>query len=133
MDGLREIVLNPLAAYFLPKILKLTTSTSQAYGWSKYGLLELSKQEGTRWGQKAARIISISPGAIRTPLVAKEMEKNADSINQVIALTPMGRIGEPRDITNLVSFLVSDLASFITGVDIIIDGGVTEVLKKILR
>ncbi len=130
LEGVADLVKNPLDENFLDKILKLTDNTGQAYGWSKYGIMEISKQEGMKWGKKSARIISISPGAIKTPMVAKEMEKNADAINQVISMTPAGRIGETEDIVNLVDFLISDKAGFITGVDILIDGGVTEVFKS---
>ncbi|HOA63346.1 MAG TPA: SDR family oxidoreductase [Bacilli bacterium] len=133
VEGVDKLLKDPLAEDFLPNILKLTETTNQAYGWSKLGVVELSKIEAMRWGKKHARIVSISPGAIRTPMVEKEMEKNAESINQLIALTPVGRIGETSDIVNLVSFLVSDKASFISGIDIIIDGGVVEVFKSFMQ
>lgn len=131
VDGIKDLLKDPLDKNFMTNILKLTKNTNQAYGWSKYGVLELSKREGVKWGQKKARVISISPGAIKTPMVEKEMEKNAEGINQVIALTPAGRIGLPEDITNLVTFLISDKASFITSTDIIIDGGVIEAFKNL--
>lgn len=125
-----ELLKNPREENFLKDIVKLTPDSNAAYGWSKKAILLLTKEEGAKWGMKKARILSISPGAIKTPMVEKEMEKNADSINQVIGATPLKRIGEPIDIVNLVSFLISDKASFITGTDILIDGGVTEVFRK---
>lgn len=125
-----ELLRKPLDKDFLINILKHTENTTLAYGWSKIGIIELTKIEAPKWGEKEARIVSISPGAILTPMVKKEMEKNSEAINQVINLTPMKRIGMPADIINLVDFLISDKASFITGTDILIDGGVTEVFKK---
>lgn len=121
---------DPLKEDFLTNVLEYTKATTQAYGWSKKGVLELTKAEGMKWGKKKSRIISISPGAIKTKMVEKEMEKNAAAINQLIGATPMNRIGMPEDIVNLVEFLISDKASFITGTDVIIDGGVTPVLKS---
>lgn len=122
-----ELLRKPLDKDFLINILKHTENTTLAYGWSKIGIIELTKIEAPKWGEKEARIVSISPGAILTPMVKKEMEKNSEAINQLINLTPMKRIGMPADIINLVDFLISDKASFITGTDILIDGGVTEV------
>ncbi len=127
------LVKAPLKEDFLANVLKHTQVTNQAYGWSKKGVLELTKAEGMKWGQKKCRIVSISPGAIKTKMVEKEMEKNAAAINQLIGATPMNRIGMPEDIVNLVEFLISDKASFITGTDILIDGGVTPVLKSFAR
>lgn len=125
-----EVLRKPFRVNFLEKIIPLTTSPSVAYGWSKCGVMELTKAEGAKWGQKGARIISISPGAIMTPMVEMEMKKNKDAITQLVSVTPMSRIGLPKDITNLVDFLISDKASFITGTDILIDGGATEVFKS---
>lgn len=125
-----ELLNDPRKENFLEEILKHTDNENIAYGWSKKGVLELTKKEGSKWGMKQARILSISPGAILTPMVEKEMEKNKAEIEQVVNATPMKRIGKPDDITNLVEFLISDKASFITGEDILIDGGVTEVFKS---
>lgn len=126
-----DLLVNPREEKFLEDIVRLTHDSNVAYGWSKLGVLELVKREGSRWGLKDARILSISPGAIKTPMVALEMESgNKEAINQVIQATPMKRIGLPEDIVELVDFLISDKASFITGTDILIDGGVTEVFKR---
>lgn len=122
-------LLEPLKENFLTNILKFTKTTGEAYGFSKRGVLELTKSEVVKWGLKGARIVSISPGAIKTPMVAKEMETHKEAIDQLIKATPVRRIGTPEDIVNLVEFLISDKASFITGTDILIDGGVVEAFK----
>lgn len=116
---------------FIEKIVKLTKDPNVAYGWSKKGVIELVKAEVSKWGEKQARILSISPGAILTPMVEMEMKAGNDqAIKHVISQTPVKRIGLPSDIINLVDFLISDKASFINGIDILIDGGVAEVLMK---
>lgn len=129
-DDIMKLIKEPLKKTFLKEILTQTKVTNQAYGWSKKGVIELTKMEGAKWSMKKARIISISPGAIQTPMLTKEMKKNQDAINQLIDTTPMKRIGTTKDIINLVAFLISDKSSFITGTDILIDGGATEVFKK---
>lgn len=108
-------------------------NTNAAYGWSKLGMVNLTVDEAGRWGAKGARIVSIAPGAILTPMVEEEMKTNGDAINRMVGATPLKRIGLPEDITNLCEFLCSDKASFITGTNILIDGGVTEIFKKYLK
>jgi len=107
-------------------------NTTAAYGWSKLGVMNLTVDEAARWGEKGARIVSVAPGAILTPMVENEMKNNCDSINRLIAATPLKRIGLPEDIVNLCEFLCSEKASFITGTNILIDGGVTQIFKKSL-
>lgn len=127
---LDKLLADPRSENFLPEMLKITPSPSLAYGWSKNGLMALTRREVGKWASKKARILSISPGAIKTPMVEKEMIKNKEAIDQLIQTTPMKRIGLSEDIVNLVDFLISDKASFITGTDILIDGGATEIFKQ---
>jgi len=102
------------------------------YGLTKLAVKMFTEKEAARWGKKGARIVSISPGAIKTPMVAYEMEHgNGETIKGLIAMTPVQRIGLPEDITALCRFLCSDSASFITGTDILIDGGATEVFRQL--
>lgn len=115
----------------LTEILKITETTSQAYGWSKLGVVMLTKKEASKWGDKSARIIAVSPGVIETPMVAKERKTNPETIDKLVELSPVNRIGLPVDITNLIDFLISDNASFITGTEIVIDGGVTTVINTL--
>jgi len=102
-----------------------------SYGWSKIGVMNLSKNDAAKWGEKGARIVSISPGAILTPMVQHEIDNgNAKTIEILIAATPAKRIGYPSDITNMCEYLCSDKASFITGIDILVDGGSTQAMKN---
>ena len=65
-----------------------------------------------------------------TPMSKKAMEDHPEQMEYMKSITPAGRNGEPEDIANLMYFLVSDKASFITGTDILIDGGLTINLQK---
>lgn len=101
------------------------------YNFAKRGVLLLLKENAFRIGQKGARIVSVSPGVIMTPMGLKAAEEHADRINKMIELTPLGKTGTPEDIAEVVKFLISDKANFITGSDILIDGGIlTSLLKE---
>lgn len=130
-EGVKELLENLESKTLLTDLLKLTKTNSEAYGWSKLGIINLTKQYTTKWGNKNARIISISPGVIETPMVQTERSKNSELINNLVNLSPVKRVGLPEDITNLVEFLISDKATFITGSDFIIDGGLTTVITNL--
>ena len=101
---------------------------SPAYGQSKRAVIRMCEQRATRWGERGGRIVSVSPGVIWTPMGRREVERNPGAA-MVVEKTPMGRWGRPTDISAAVAFLVSDRASFITGCDLRIDGGVTPALR----
>ena len=101
------------------------------YNFAKRGVLLLLKENAMRMGQKGARIVSVSPGVIMTPMGIKAAEEHPERMNKLKELTPLGRNGTPEDIAEVVKFLISDKAQFITGSDILIDGGiVTQLLKE---
>ena len=72
----------------------------------------------------AIRVNSVSPGMIRTKLT-EPLLMFEDRVEQFIRNTPLHRIGDPEDIADVVVFLCSDLARFITGQNIVVDGGMT--------
>ncbi len=80
------------------------------------------------WGDKNIRAVAVSPGYIRTQPVIGGFAQAIDTAaeeQRVIALHPLKRIGEPENIGKLVAFLASDDASYITGTEIVIDGGIS--------
>jgi NAD(P)-dependent dehydrogenase (short-subunit alcohol dehydrogenase family) len=91
------------------------------YCTSKAGLQMLSKCMALELAEDRIRVVSISPGAIETEMNRKEIAAfGVDKFNRWI---PQGRIGCVADVAPAVAFLCSDLASYITGTDIYIDGG----------
>jgi NAD(P)-dependent dehydrogenase (short-subunit alcohol dehydrogenase family) len=93
-----------------------------AYAFSKRAVLRICERRAAAWGQKGARILSISPGVIATPMGKREMEKDP----MVVAMAesaPAGRTGRAVDIAFAARFLASAEASFITGCDLRVDGG----------
>ena len=92
------------------------------YTAAKGGLLNLTYQLGVEWADRGVRVNAVSPGFIVTEMTRPMLE--AMGIDKWIASrTPMRRVGEAQEVTNAVMFLASDLASYITGVDLLVDGG----------
>jgi NAD(P)-dependent dehydrogenase (short-subunit alcohol dehydrogenase family) len=100
-----------------------------AYAMSKRGVMRMCEQRSGYWAEKGARLISVSPGMIDTPMGRKEVAENAKAA-ELFAITPMQRWGTPFDIAQAVAFLCSADAGFITGCDIRIDGGLTPIVKR---
>ena len=93
-----------------------------AYQASKAGVLALSRSLAIQLGKQGIRSNAILPGVVRTPMQAR-WDNDAATVTKIERLVPIGRIGTAEDISNLCLFLLSDLAGFITGTEIVIDGG----------
>lgn len=82
--------------------------------------------ESVKWGEKKARINSISPGIIVTPLAIDEFNgPRGDFYKNMFAKCPAGRLGTADEVANVAELLMSDKGKFITGADFLIDGGAT--------
>ena len=92
------------------------------YTAAKGGLRNMTLQLGCEWADRGVRVNSVSPGFILTDMIRTAVEgtPNADYI---ASRTPMRRLGEAQEVSNAVMFLASDMASYITGVDLYVDGG----------
>lgn len=99
------------------------TKGSPAYVAAKHGVVGLTKAAALEYADKKIRINSIGPGYIVTPLLTNIMDDVA--LKSLASLHPMGRLGEPEEIAELVLWLSSDKASFVTGSYYTIDGGYT--------
>jgi NAD(P)-dependent dehydrogenase (short-subunit alcohol dehydrogenase family) len=95
-----------------------------AYCAAKGGLITLCRQLSAEWAPHAINVNVVAPTFIRTEQVAKMLADPAFYAN-LVARIPLGRIGEPEDVTSAVLFLVSPASSFITGQTIYLDGGLT--------
>ena len=100
------------------------SSGSGAYEASKGAVRLLTKATAIQYSSDGIRCNSVHPGWIDTPMTEFAME-DPDRRAQWVEYTPLGRIGVPRDIANGVLFLASDESSFMTGSELVIDGGVT--------
>ena len=94
-----------------------------SYNASKTAVLGLTRSLAAEWATRGVRVNSVSPGYTRTPLV--DSPALADKHKEWAALTPMGRLAEVDDLIGAYVFLLSDAARFITGQDLVVDGGYT--------
>jgi NAD(P)-dependent dehydrogenase (short-subunit alcohol dehydrogenase family) len=100
-----------------------------AYGWAKLGVRRLVQREAVEFGRVGARITSVSPGMIDTPMT--RLEAAAMGMDHVLLEeTPLHREGRADDVAAAVRFLISDQASFINGTDLTIDGGLVAALRS---
>jgi NAD(P)-dependent dehydrogenase (short-subunit alcohol dehydrogenase family) len=95
-----------------------------AYYSSKAALVQLTRVLAAGWAPLGIRVNSISPGYIRTDS-SKYVDDDPERVAYVNANTPMGRMGDASEIGGAVVYLASEAASFTTGVDIVVDGGLT--------
>lgn len=95
-----------------------------SYCASKGGMVLMIKQVATEWAKYGITVNGIAPTFTNTPLVAKYLN-DPDFLNPLLERIPLGRVCEPLDIAGLAMFLASPAGSFITGQNILIDGGVT--------
>ena len=102
-------------------------SYSGAYSVSKAGVAVLSRQLAVEWGPRGVRSNVVSPGMIRTPMT-EAIYQTQGVYEARRALVPARRIGRPEDIADAVVFLASERASYITGEEIVVDGGFTRTL-----
>ncbi|HEV3100849.1 MAG TPA: SDR family NAD(P)-dependent oxidoreductase [Candidatus Dormibacteraeota bacterium] len=96
-----------------------------AYAATKAGISGLVRSLAIEWGPKGVTVNAVGPGIIKTPLTKAYMEQFPDKVKASIANTPLGRLGEPEDVADVVAFLASEKARFITGQTIYVDGGIS--------
>ena len=100
--------------------------TLHAYQMAKRCNVKRVMAEAVKWGERGARINSISPGIVVTPLALDELNgPRGDFYRNMFAKCPAGRPGTADEIANVAELLMSDCGSFITGADFLIDGGAT--------
>lgn len=94
------------------------------YGVSKAGSAQLARNLAVEWGPSNVRVNAISPGVIETQF-ASPMLNDAGVMERRIALTPLRRVGQPREIAGVALLLASPAGAFMTGQNVIVDGGTT--------
>lgn len=94
-----------------------------AYCTAKHGLVGMTKVLATEWADRGVRVLSVDPAYISTDLVKDSMARGAFDESDIVRRTPLGRLGDPIEVARVVGFLVSDAASYVTGTNVLVDGG----------
>jgi len=123
---------DPLAVGFLDRIHEAVgpaiEDPGMAYTWSKRGVHRLVRREAVRFGQVGARICSVTPGMIDTPMGRQEAEAR-DTSAMLVDMSPLHREGLADEVAAGAVFLLSDDASFISGIDLPVDGGLVAAIR----
>ena len=117
---------DPLAAGFFDAyaaaVGETATDPGIAYAWAKRGVQRLVRREAVALGPVGARICSVSPGMVDTPMGRQEYEQQP-MMKMLEDMTPLRRVGRADELAAAACFLLSEDASFVTGVDLLVDGG----------
>jgi NAD(P)-dependent dehydrogenase (short-subunit alcohol dehydrogenase family) len=101
------------------------TDLRAAYTATKAGLSGLVRSLAIEWGPKGVTVNAVGPGIILTPLTKAYMDQYPERVTATIENTPLRRLGTPEDVADVVAFLASDGARFITGQTVYVDGGIS--------
>lgn len=100
----------------------VSTSTSISYSTSKAAVKMLTQNLAAELGKDGVRVNAVAPGTLVTPMT-EATRNNAERRDRFLSRIPMGRFGEPSEIVGPIVFLASDMASYVTGSTIVVDGG----------
>lgn len=137
VDGVLDRPLEPDLSGRLAAALGAEPSAGIGYLYAKRGVIRLCERLATPWGARGVRIVSVSPGLMDTSMGRLELAETIGKA-QLIERTPLVRRpapgqsrlpGRPDDVARAVAFLCSDAASFITGCDLRVDGGLIAALR----
>lgn len=111
--------------------IRWTGAAQVAYAASKAGVIQLSRVVAVEYAAQSIRVNTVVPGQLHTPMVEARLAGQRSGgdvdalLQQRLARIPLGFMGDGRDTANAALFLASDEARFITGTEIIVDGGMT--------
>lgn len=97
------------------------------YAASKHAVVGMTKTAAAEYGKAGIRINSVCPGIIRTEMLERALEREPKREKHIVKVHPIGRLGEAEEIANAALWLLSDAASFVTGHQLAVDGGLTAI------
>jgi NAD(P)-dependent dehydrogenase (short-subunit alcohol dehydrogenase family) len=101
----------------------LTIPTISTYNLSKGGINQLTRVMALSLADRGVRVNAVAPGTIATELAAKAVLTSDEARRRIMSRTPMKRLGEPAEVADVVAWLASDAASYVTGEIVVVDGG----------
>ena len=104
------------------------TNTRVAHTVTKGGIVALTKQLAAEGAPFGIRVNCVSPGIIETPATLGDLLSEDHAMKGIASAIPMGRTGQPAEVARCARFLASDEASYVTGANLVIDGGWSAVL-----
>jgi NAD(P)-dependent dehydrogenase (short-subunit alcohol dehydrogenase family) len=102
----------------------LDVQSGPPYGMTKAAIIQLSRHLAAEWAPHHIRVNAVSPWYIETPLTEPVLSQPA-RLEKILTRTPMDRVGQPEEVSSLVAFLAMDKSSYITGQNIMVDGGMS--------
>jgi NAD(P)-dependent dehydrogenase (short-subunit alcohol dehydrogenase family) len=127
-DGDRSVAIAGAADIVEATGLPADVDPETAYGVSKRGVMTRVVAAAPAWGVKGARIVSVSPGMIATGMGHQESAAQP-AMAEMLRASPVPRLGAPAEIAEAVAWLAGPGASFVTGTDLLVDGGVVAAMR----